>query len=137
MRTINEIIVHCTATSQDVLPEQIKRYHVSTKKWVDCGYHFLVDSLGEVHPMRPLCKVGAHCLGKNVHSIGIAYIGGKVTDNRTNLQKEALISLMQKLINQFPSIEKISGHYVYAPKSCPNFNVQEEYQNLFPNIICK
>ena len=43
MRSINEIIVHCSATreGQHIPVETIKKWHVEGRGWTDIGYHFL------------------------------------------------------------------------------------------------
>ena len=74
MRTINEIIVHCTATraSQKVTVADVTRWH-KQRGFATIGYHYLVDQAGNVFPGRPEATPGAHCLGHNAKSIGIAY----------------------------------------------------------------
>ena len=77
MRTITEIIIHCTATRPDAncTVESIRHYHKSLG-WHDIGYHYVVYPDGSVHAGRPVEEVGAHCPGHNAQSIGIAYVGG-------------------------------------------------------------
>lgn len=77
MRTITEIIIHCTATRPDAncTVESIRRYHKSLG-WHDIGYHYVIYPDGSVHAGRPVEEVGAHCPGHNTQSIGIAYVGG-------------------------------------------------------------
>ena len=77
MRTINEIIIHCTATraSQKVTVADVTRWH-KQRGFATIGYHYLVDQAGNVFPGRPEATPGAHCLGHNAKSIGIAYCGG-------------------------------------------------------------
>ena len=72
MRTINEIIIHCSATreGQPVTVDDIRRFHVMQRGWRDIGYHYVVTLDGMVHAGRPESQVGAHCLGHNAHSIG-------------------------------------------------------------------
>ena len=76
-RTINKIIVHCTATrpSQACTVELIDQWH--RERGFDCiGYHYVIYRDGSVHEGRALSKVGAHCTGQNSDSIGISYCGG-------------------------------------------------------------
>lgn len=64
MRTITEIIIHCTATRPDAncTVESIRRYHKSLG-WHDIGYHYVIYPDGSVHSGRPVEEVGAHCPG--------------------------------------------------------------------------
>lgn len=64
MRTINEIIVHCTATpdGKDYTVEDITRWH-KDRGFKTIGYHYVVYRDGSVHEGRPLAEVGAHWQG--------------------------------------------------------------------------
>ncbi|MEV5956230.1 peptidoglycan recognition protein [Streptomyces sp. NPDC051987] len=57
----------------------IYRYHVVSMGWRDIGYNFLVDKCGTIYEGRAggVAKAvrGAHTLGFNNHSMGIAVIG--------------------------------------------------------------
>jgi N-acetylmuramoyl-L-alanine amidase len=130
MRSINKIIIHCSATieGKDYTVEQIRSWHIRDNGWKDIGYHFVIYRDGSIHAGRPIEQIGAHCLGMNNHSIGICYIGGmdinrKPKDTRTPEQKTALISLVKLLKASFPDAT-VHGHNEFANKSCPCFDVQ-------------
>ncbi len=151
MRTIDRIVIHCSATEQfdtawDV--ERIRKYHKAPppegRGFRDIGYHFVVYIDGSVHPGRPIEQSGAHAQGFNDHSVGICYIGGLIkghpADTRTHLQKIALRNLVTTLRFVFPGIQHVNGHRdlsvdmngdgVITPnewmKSCPCFDVYSE-----------
>ena len=132
MREISEIIVHCTATraSQKVTVADVTRWH-KQRGFATIGYHYLVDQAGNVFPGRPEATPGAHCLGHNAKSIGIAYCGGldasgKPADTRTEPQKAALLGLLTELKQKYPSAS-IHGHRDFAQKACPCFDATNEY----------
>ena len=142
MRPLGEIIIHCTATrpewwagkSLGQKVAEIRRWHVEQNKWRDIGYHFMIDRDGKVAPGRPVEKEGAHVMGHNTGTIGIALFGGHgsaETDafakNFTPEQDVALRKLIADLRRQYPIISKISGHNEYAAKACPGFNVPDWY----------
>jgi N-acetylmuramoyl-L-alanine amidase len=134
-RTINEIIIHCSATKegQDFTTADIKKWHLA-RGFSDIGYHYVIYRDGSVHTGRNVNISGAHCTGHNSHSIGVCYIGGlnknlKPKDTRTDAQKDALLKLLKQLKQLYPKAT-IHGHYEYANKACPCFNVKEEYINL-------
>lgn len=134
-RTINEIIVHCTATPEgrDYTVEQIREQHKS-QGWNDIGYHYVVYRDGSIHEGRDVNTAGAHCNGHNAHSIGVVYVGGcdkamRPKDTRTDAQKESLYFLLKVLKRHYPQTT-IHGHNEYANKACPSFNVKTEYEDL-------
>ena len=138
MRTITLIIIHCSAVKpwQESGVREIDRWH-RAKGWKSCGYHYVVRRDGTVEVGRPVEEVGAHCLNRNRHSIGICYEGGldaegRPADTRTEAQKKALRELLQQLHAQFPRAI-IAGHNVFNPmKACPCFNALDEYRDMQP-----
>lgn len=131
MRTIKNIIVHCSATraSQDIGAAEIDTWH-KQQGWDEIGYHFVIRRNGEIEKGRALEKIGAHCRGHNAESIGICLVGGidkdgKPENNFTQNQFSALRSLTAKLQGQFPAIQHIHGHNEFANKACPCFDVKE------------
>ena len=129
MRNINEIIIHCadTRTDQDFSVDDIRSWH-KQRGFNDIGYHYYIRLDGKVYKGRDLNVIGAHCIGHNRNSIGVCFEGGKLPNGNKwdepmieqsiafNELKTALnIALCKKL--------KISAHYEYSTKTCPNFNV--------------
>lgn len=148
-RTINEIIIHCTATREgkNYTVDDIRRMHIA-RGFSDIGYHYLIYIDGSVHTGRDINIVGAHCTNHNAHSIGISYVGGldssgKTKDTRTTLQKESLVKLIKQLKSLYPTA-KVIGHRDTSPdlngnglvepnewiKACPCFDVKKEYNNI-------
>lgn len=135
MRTINSIIIHCTATKPlaHINVNDVRRWH-RERGFSDIGYHYLILVDGTVEAGRPLSAVGAHCKGHNAHSIGICYVGGlndkgKPADTRTPAQREAMRSLLISLKHRFPDAT-IHGHRDFATKACPCFDATAEYAYL-------
>lgn len=135
MRSIDTIIIHCTATPRGkaFMLADIDRWH-RERGFRSVGYHFVVLLDGTVCPARPLEEVGAHCKGHNAHSIGVCYVGGveqggTPADTRTPEQRTALRRLLTNLKQQFPTAS-IHGHNEFAAKACPCFDVREEYKDL-------
>ena len=135
MRSIDKIIVHCSATreGQHVTVQQIRQWHLQ-RNFADIGYHYVIYLDGTVHKGRPLEKAGAHCKGYNANSIGICYVGGldrqgKPKDTRTAAQKAALLSLIRELRQRFPRAT-VHGHRKFANKACPCFDAKKEYKSI-------
>ena len=116
---------------------EIDRWHRQRGFKYGCGYHYIIRRDGTVENGRPLEMIGAHCLNRNQHSIGICYEGGldankKPADTRTEAQKMAMRQLLEQLHEQFPKAV-IASHNVFTPmKACPCFNAMREYADLQP-----
>lgn len=135
MRTINEIIVHCSATleGRSFNAADIDRWH-RQRGFSRIGYHYVVLLDGVIERGRPEEVVGAHCKGHNRRSIGVCYIGGldhnnQPKDTRTAAQRHALLLLMRELKRRFPAAT-VHGHCEFAAKACPCFNAAAEYENV-------
>ena len=134
MRKINEIIIHCSDSpiSMDIGVDTIREWHVKERGFSDVGYHYVIKLDGTIEQGRSLDKMGAHCRGRNRHSVGVCYIGGRVEDStdpkdtRTPEQRKSLESLVKGLKIVF-NISEVSPHYKYSTKTCPNFNVDKEF----------
>jgi hypothetical protein len=98
-------IVHHTATPNNYTPDQaaaivrgIDVYHVKANGWNDIGYNFLVDRFGRVYEGRyggiTRNVIGAHALGFNTGSVGIAVIGNFMTAKPTVASIQSLEQLI-------------------------------------------
>ncbi len=136
MRTINKIIVHCTATPEGrpVTVNEITRWHLE-RGFITIGYHYVIYLDGSIHAGRPESQAGAHTVGHNANSIGVCYVGGMDKDNRrpkdtrTPEQKAALVRLLSELKCKYPSAT-IHGHREFANKACPSFDAATEYRSI-------
>ncbi|MFK4103600.1 N-acetylmuramoyl-L-alanine amidase [Streptomyces sp. NPDC019531] len=85
-KKVKAAFVHHTASGNGYrcaqVPSLIRgiyRYHVKSMGWRDIGYNFLVDKCGNIYEGRAggVAKpvLGAHTLGFNTNSVGIAVLG--------------------------------------------------------------
>ncbi|WP_338677081.1 peptidoglycan recognition protein [Streptomyces sp. SCSIO 30461] len=85
-KTVKAAFVHHTATGNTYTCAQapsvirgIYRYHVVSSGWRDIGYNFVIDKCGNIYEGRAggvtKAVMGAHTLGFNTDSMGIAVIG--------------------------------------------------------------
>lgn len=135
MRTINKIIIHCSATKEgnNVTASTIDQWH-KDRGWKSIGYHYVVMLDGTIEYGRSIYETGAHVKNHNEGSIGICYIGGldssmTAKDTRTPEQKESLLLLLKTLKKMHPEAT-IHGHNEFSAKACPCFNANEEYCNI-------
>ena len=136
MRTINLIVIHCSATccNKDFPVEALEACH-RARGFNGIGYHYYITKDGQLHLTRSEDVQGAHAKRYNKNSIGICYEGGldekgKPADTRTPAQKRTLLALLKSLRVDFPDAE-ILGHrdLPWVKKACPCFDATE-YQNL-------
>ena len=133
MRTINKIIIHCTATPEGraVTVADVTAWH-RQRGFSTIGYHYLIGLNGERWKGRDIAQAGAHCEGQNANSIGVCYVGGLAADGktpkdtRTNMQKTALQTLIREIKASYPAAS-IHGHREFAAKACPCFDVKKEF----------
>ncbi|MGW5477868.1 N-acetylmuramoyl-L-alanine amidase [Streptomyces sp. NPDC004008] len=102
--TVKAAFVHHTATGNNYTCAQapsvirgIYRYHVVSSGWRDIGYNFLVDRCGNIYEGRaggvekPV--MGAHTLGFNSDTTGIAVIGTYTSTAPTTAAVDAIARL--------------------------------------------
>ncbi|MFP8892363.1 N-acetylmuramoyl-L-alanine amidase [Chryseobacterium sp. EZn1] len=136
MRTINYIVIHCTATQPDVTIESIKRYWKENLKWRNPGYHYMIKADGKIVNTLPIDQVSNGVAGWNSQIINISYIGGidknsHPKDTRTEEQKKSMVKLLRELKSKFPKAI-IQGHrdFPNVHKACPSFDAKKEYSGL-------
>ena len=146
MRTIDNIIIHCSATREgsSLSVEELEKIH-RRRGFRGIGYHYYIRRDGTVTNTRPLEVIGAHCKGNNAHSVGICYEGGldargNPKDTRTPEQRSAMHLLVAQLLKRFKNNVCICGHRDLSPdlngdgviepeewvKECPCFEVRKE-----------
>lgn len=119
------ILVHHSAgvDTRECEAHGIRRYHVEARGWRDCGYHFLVERVGEgwVALMgRPLHWEGSHCPGQNREAIGVCFIG----DFDEEGPPEQALDVGARLIAGLCAVlgiplDEIHPHRAYRATECP------------------
>jgi len=136
MRTINLIVVHCSATRCDRPFPVTALIRCHADRFGFTGYHYYITRNGRTYQTRHEQLIGAHAKGYNEHSLGVCYEGGlnkqgKPADTRTKAQKQALLKLLRRLKKEHPQAQ-ILGHRDLpdVKKACPCFNARSEYSQL-------
>jgi len=138
-RSINEIIIHCSASRHGITIKDIDRWH-KARGWDGCGYNIVIESDGRVGWGRDINTVGAHCKGHNSHSIGICMIGGDDGNKMYKFNSEQLKELKIVIEGIFMTygVMPVVGHREYNKhKTCPCFNVEEWMEDGMPDKIYK
>jgi hypothetical protein len=146
-------IVHHTAGSNSYTRAQaaaivrgIELYHVKGNGWNDIGYNFLVDRFGTIYEGRgggiERNVIGAHALGFNSGTVGVALIGNFQTAIPPKAMRDALVRLLAWRLDvahvdplstvvytsggnwkfragKLVTLRAISGHRDTGPTECP------------------
>jgi hypothetical protein len=157
-------IVHHTAGSNSYAASQsagivraIEIYHVQGNGWNDIGYNFLVDKYGQIFEGRyggmTRAVIGAHAMGFNAGSAGVAVIGSYSSATVTPAAKAALVSLLAWRLDlshvdprsrvvrvsagnpRYPpgtavTLAAISGHRDTYPTSCPGSSLYAQLPSI-------
>jgi hypothetical protein len=135
-RKINKIILHCSASdSRRYDFDAIYNDHVNIRGWSDIGYHLGIDHDGNIHTLRKLSRVGAHCRGQNSDSIGICILGKSLISVE---QKRATAKLVAFLLDAYNLSENdVYAHYQFNEhKTCPNFDIDEWRVSYLQDELC-
>jgi hypothetical protein len=111
-RTIQQVHVHHTVSSNDYSAAEVPgliramyRYHTVNLGWSDLGYNFLVDRFGRIWAGRAggirRAVRGAHTLGFNSTSTGVAVIGNFETARPGRKVRTALVHLAAWKLNKY------------------------------------
>lgn len=130
------IVIHYSATpiERSFTAADIDAMH-RRRGFRKIGYHYFIRRDGTVEKGRDLSQpgrfeTGAHSKGENNESIGICYEGGVTLadrntgfDSRTKAQTDAMVDLINDLLERFPRAEVI-GHRDMpgAATQCPGFD---------------
>ncbi|XP_077538068.1 uncharacterized protein LOC144150119 [Haemaphysalis longicornis] len=71
-----------------------QNYHMDGRQWWDIGYNFVIGGDGRVYEGRGFGVEGAHTLGHNTDSLGIAFTG----DYRHTRPSDKMLAAAQRLI---------------------------------------
>ena len=120
-RVIDTVIIHHSATppDMDVGVEEFRSWHVK-RGYSDVGYHEVIRIDGRIEAGRDRNEEGAHCKGKNRHTIGICLVG----DGRcgfTDAQHNSLGALLRHYRRLIIDV-KIGVHNDYAATICPGMS---------------
>ncbi len=146
-------VVHHTAGKSPLTPEEsaaivrgIQAYHVEGNGWNDIGYNFLVDAFGQVFEGRrggiDRNVIGAHALGFNTGSVGVAVLGNFERELPTPEAQAALAQLLSWRLDvghvdplalvsaastagEVRTLRAVSGHRDVGNTACPG-------ENLYP-----
>ena len=123
-REVERTFIHCTATSNpNTSVEDLRRWHVDQNGWSDIGYHYYIDTAGDLHKCRPLSVTPAAQKGHNTGTIAIC-LNGLVEYDFNEAQFTTLQMLCTEINAAHPEMT-FHGHKEVAAKDCPVFDYKK------------
>ena len=142
------LIIHCTATPEGrpITSATIRRWHTAPKPqgngWKQVGYSEMIHLNGTIETLVnyndndivDAWEITNGAAGVNSIARHIVYVGGtdangKAKDTRTVDQLKALEMYVKAHTTLQPQW-KIAGHYHFAAKACPSFNVEKWLESI-------
>jgi N-acetylmuramoyl-L-alanine amidase len=140
--TPSKIITHTAVTPKYMTAEDVDRFHIARwpgftsktfknkegKYWT-VGYHFVIEWDGTIVPTRGVLEEGAHCVGQNLSSIGVCFMGDGDKHMPSPEQKASWKTLYKRLNVVFPNItpHDTYPHRKYANKTCHGSKLSDTY----------
>jgi N-acetyl-anhydromuramyl-L-alanine amidase AmpD len=129
-KVIQYLVIHHSLTKDGKVVDwdAIRRYHMTDPghKWVDIGYHYGVELVGNEYVIkvgRPEWAVGAQCKeeGMNNKSLGICVVGNYDLGAPPEEAMEQLVILCGNLCSKYKlPVSSIVTHHQFAGyKTCP------------------
>lgn len=145
-QTLKRFVIHCTASNIKTphTKESLLEFFKNTRHWSKPGYTFFIDREGIIwklnehwdwDPLVNYSEITFGAAGYNSTSLHASWDGGvennKIIDNRTDKQKQALLTLVQIVHDVYPNIE-VLGHTDLdgVNKLCPIYDVKKEYADI-------
>jgi len=104
------------------------------------GYHYIISSKGTVAQTRQDYEVGAHTAEEqmNYKRLGIALMGNFNDDILEGEQREAIIVLLAKKIQQYGwEQEDIGYHGQFKQTACPGYSIKDQFSDIIQEAFNK
>ena len=105
----------------------VQDYHQNGKRWIDIGYHFVIDPAGNIFEGRPILAEGAHVLSHNPGNIGISILGNyhpPSTDEVTRTSLDSFVSVGSYLKDTYAvNVSSFYAHRDIGNTDCPGDNL--------------
>lgn len=137
--------------------KEIQNIHMDERKWSDLGYHFLIDSAGNIYQGRrfydedkelsekPELAKGSHVEAQNTGKVGICLIGcydeNGCVNNKDDVSKESLEAVVELCTffckNYNMSYSNIKGHKDYKATACPGTKFYAKLSEIKESVKSK
>ena len=129
-----------TTTLAESLAEArfIQDFHQNGRGWSDIGYHFLVDSAGNIIEGRPMGALGAHTLNNNEGNVGVVLMGRHHPPKNETVAPAALdavTAIGRWLVARWGlEPDSLKGHRDYKHTDCPGDKAYPQLPGLIARI---
>lgn len=127
------IILHTLAFDGEADIERVRRWHLD-RGWNDVGYHYLIRRNGTFQFGRDEDTEGAHAMGYNNRSIGIAFEGHGDHEMWTLPQLLCAFKICDRLTDEYgiPPHNILGHRETGAKKTCPGTKIDmDAFRALF------
>lgn len=137
-----KVITHTAVSQKYHTAEDVDIWHIArwrgftskvfknrAGKFFTGGYHVVIEWDGKIVRTRAYTEEGAHCLGQNLSSIGVVFMGNG-DKHKPSPQQKASWKKEFKIINTaYPNItpHDVHPHRKYANKSCHGSKLSDTY----------
>ena len=141
-RGVREVVLHHTWSPTaaqykgKATWEAIRQYHVNVRGWSDIGYHLGVGPDGTVWRLRPVARQGAHVLGRNEHTVGVAMVGNFDVEDPVENGLETAARVFGVVLGRFGlSLTAVRFHREFQQKTCPGLRIDlEGFRNMVAEL---
>ena len=125
----NKIITHTAVSAKHHTVADVDLWHkarwpgFTSRAGYHVGYHFVIDWDGTITQTRELDEEGAHCIGQNLSSVGVCFMGNGDLHMPSQEQEEAWLRVYDMIGGELP----VFPHRKYANKTCHGKLLSDEY----------
>ena len=140
-RNIRYIVVHCTATSQDVSLKALQKTWKEKTNDKTPPYHYLIRSDGELKRLVHENCIEGGDFSQNIPCIHVAFTGGinkegQACDNRTKRQNDALFKKLVELSDKYSEAEIVGAVEISSQaETSPCFDVKKWMREYTPDFL--
>ncbi len=104
---------------------EIQRWHLE-RGWATVGYHFVVSPSGRIFRGRPVHRLGAHVLGHNGGTVGIALMGNFELERPTPAALASLGHTRRRLVPGGTNARLLGhrDHRGHETSACPGRHLE-------------
>jgi N-acetyl-anhydromuramyl-L-alanine amidase AmpD len=132
------IVIHYTAFAtlgesyNFMQPDELSAIRDDIQKGgrLNVGTHFLIDRSGEIFRLLPEDFIARHTIGFNHVALSIENVGLD-RNQLTGEQVSANAWVIHYLVNKYPSIEFLIGHYEYTNQELPHYDLISEQDSTY------